>query len=145
MINTKRDGSRWESDWMENLVVLSEDHGGNLLIKRLGGNNEFSLNITHCDIGTDNTTPADSDTQLGNARARSVPQKTDESSNSVTFQTFYPDGILPNDTYREFGAFIDGSSTIDSGQLWNRLLLSVDYEKATGEDTTVILELSVSN
>ena len=143
--NTKSNGETWVSPWMCNLVVLSEDHGGNLVIKRLGGSNQYSMNITHGDIGVDGTAPNDADTQLGDAKARAVGFKTDETTDSVTFRFFFPDSLVPNDTYKEFGAFIDGGNTINTGQMWNRLLFDIDYTKSSGEDTTVSLVLSINN
>ena len=141
----RKDGSVWLSPEMSNLVVLSENHGANIIIQRLGGNNQYSLNITHGDLGTDDTAPVNANTQLGDAQARAVGLKTQETTSSVTYRFFFPDGVLPNETYKEFGSFIDGGSSVSTGQMWNRLIFNVDYVKATGEDTTIRLTLSVDN
>ncbi len=133
-----------ESPVMENLVVLNDNRGANLILKRLGGTNTYSLNITHADLGTGDAAPNVNDEQLVSAESRAVALKTAEDLDSVTFRFFYPDGTLPNDTYKEFGTFIDGGSTVNTGRLWNRLVFDIDYEKETGEDTTVILTLEVN-
>jgi len=145
-ITKTRGGKKvWESPEMKNLIVLSEDHGANLIIQRLGGNNQFSLNITHGDIGTGDSVPEDGDTTVEGAVSRAVVLKTQKTNDSVTFRFFFPDGLLPNGTYKKFGTFIDGDSSVDTGQMWNNILFPLDYVKSTGEDTTIRVTFSADN
>ena len=55
---------------------------------------------------------------------------------------FWADADLANGAYKEFAAFIDGTATISTGQILERALFAVTYNKATGEDTTVQLDIT---
>jgi hypothetical protein len=66
------------------------------------------------------------------------------SNNVATIQFFFADSALPNGTYTEFGAFIDGSGAMSSGQLFNRVLFGTPYVKAAGEDTTIEVEITIN-
>lgn len=132
----------WESPWWDNLVVSNQDHGKNLIIQRLAGENQFSLNITHGDIGTDDTDPNLGQTQLLDAKSRAIASMISHTINQITFRLFYPSEVLPNDTYHEFGLFVDGEATENTGQLFNRIKFSTPYEKSTGEDTTITVRLT---
>lgn len=134
-----------QTKWMKNLVVSSANHGRNLICQRLAGTNTYSLNITHGEIGTGSTAPTDGDTGLIAGVARSGDPLTSVVNNVVTIQFFFSDAQLPNQTYREFGTFVDGIITLGTGQLFNRILISPVYTKAAGEDTTVEVEFTINS
>lgn len=125
------------SKWFENLVVSGTSTGRNLVAQRLCAVNNYSLNITHADIGVGTATPQNSDTQLETPSIRAVTTLAIVDNNAATLQFFFSDAMLPNGTYREFGTFIDGSSGLSTGKLFNRVLFGTPYIKASGEDTTV--------
>jgi hypothetical protein len=122
--------------YYHNLVMDGTDTGFNLILKRLIADNTYSLNITHLDIGDDNTAPALSDTTLGNAIARAEKSTATISGSSATFRFFFADAELPDDTYEEVGMFIDGTSSVDTGQLFNRALFGSPYTKGTNQNST---------
>lgn len=130
--------------WFRNLIVSGTNTGRNLIAQRLGGTNTYTLNATHADIGTGTNAPANSDTQLQTPSVRAAKTSQVISGNVVTLQFFFSDAALPNGTYREFGTFIDGTGTLSSGQLFNRVLFGTAYTKASGEDTTVEVEITIS-
>jgi hypothetical protein len=132
------------SDWTQNLIVSGTDTGRNLIAQRLGGVNTYSLNITHADIGTGTNPPQNSDTQLQTPTVRATKTNSTILNNVVTIQFFFSDSSLPDGTYTEFGTFIDGSGTISSGRLFNRVLFGTPYTKATGEDTTIEVEITIT-
>jgi len=129
-----------------NLIMDSPNYGLDLIIQRLVGNNTYSLNILYGEIGTGTTTPALGDTALTTPTNRAaVGFQQDYGSTDAIFQFFFSDSQLANQTYNEFGTFVDGSTTIGSGQLFNHALLSPGYAKVAGQDTTCEVDISVSN
>lgn len=132
------------SRWSKNLVVLGVNTGRNLIAQRLAGINTYSLNITHGDIGTGSTAPANSDTQLTTPSVRTVLSSYDVNNNVAQLQFFFADSILANGTYREFGTFVDGTSTISTGKMFNHALFSSPYVKASGEDTIVEVDFTIN-
>jgi hypothetical protein len=96
------------------------------------------LGIAWGEIGTGNTTPANTDIALTTPTNRaSVSYGADIGFNEAQIQFFFPDGSLANETYYEFGTFIGGSSTIGSGNMFNHALFGTPYVKTAGVDTTV--------
>lgn len=130
--------------WMKNLVVSGSNTGRNLIAQRLGGTNTFTLNITHGDIGTGTAAPANSDTVLQTPTTRAAKTSEIISGNVVTVQFFFSDAALANGTYNEFGTFVDGTATLSTGKLFNRVLFGTAYVKAAGEDTTVEVEFTIT-
>lgn len=128
----------------DNLVVTSSNHGRNLICQRLAGENTYSLNITHIEIGTDNTTPLVTDTDLGAGTERGTLTSYSISNNVLTMRFFLSDAQVADDTYDEMGTFIDGTATLGSGQMWNHALFASPYVKSTGEDTTIELIITVN-
>lgn len=128
-----------------NLIVSSNNHGQNLILQKLAGEDTYTLHISHGDMGTGSTTPALSDTNLTTGVARAVLAAYSISNNIITLQFFFSDGVLPDGTYYEFGSFVDGSGTLGSGQLFNHAIFGVPYVKTSGVDTTVEVQLTTSS
>jgi len=129
-----------------NLIMDSPNYGLDLIIQRLVGNNTYSLNILYGEIGTGSTTPTLGDTALTAPTNRAaVGFQQDYGSTDAIFQFFFSDSQLANQTYNEFGTFVDGSTTIGSGQIFNHALLSPGYAKVAGQDTTCEVDIAVAN
>jgi hypothetical protein len=129
-----------------NLVVDNANHGIDLIIQRLVGVNTYSLNILYGEIGTGSTAPALSDTALTTPTNRAaVGFQQNYGSTEAVFQFFFSDSQLANQTYNEFGTYVDGTSTIGSGQLFNHALFSPAYAKVAGQDTTIQVTFSIAN
>ena len=133
-----------ETPYYSNIIVNGTDTGKNLILDRLNATNTYSLNITHLDIGTNATTPAVSDVTLGTAVARSAKVTGVVSGSNLTLRFFFATGDLANGTYYEVGTFIDGTSSIDTGQMFNHALFGTAYTKGTNENTTIEVVFSVS-
>lgn len=133
-----------ESEWADNLVMLGNNTGKDLILDRLAGTNTYTLNITHGDIGTGNTAPAISDTALTTVVARTSVALANVSSNTVTFDFFFADGDLANGTYKEFAMFCDGTATVSTGKIFNHVLFASNLVKATGEDITIGCIITIS-
>jgi hypothetical protein len=90
--------------------------------------------------------PATTDTALQAPTNRaSVSSGLDYGFNEAQLQFFFPDTVLANQTYYEFGTFFAGTSTIGSGNMFNHALFSSPYSKSAGSDSTIELDLSISN
>ena len=131
--------------WFHNLIVSSDGYGRNLVAQLLAGVNAFTLNVTHGEMGTGTMPPSNGDTALAAPTVRGVRTQATVLNNVAQLQFFFSDAALPNNTYYEFGCFIDGTSTIGSGRLFERALFGTPYAKNTGEDTTVELDLAITS
>lgn len=132
------------SEWVSNLIMLGTNTGKTLILQRLIGTNTYSLNLTHADMGTDATAPSSSDTTLVAAVARAAVSSGAISGNVATLRFFFADGGLANGTYTEFASFVDGTGTVSTGKIFNRALFGVPYVKASGEDTTIEMQVTIT-
>jgi hypothetical protein len=69
----------------------------------------------------------------------------DYGATEAILQAYVTDANLANGTYNEVGSFVDGSSSIGSGQLFNHALISPAYTKVAGQDTTVEIDFTIVN
>lgn len=144
-IETFKDGVKIrETEFEKNLVMLGTNTGITLLLQRLIGTNTYSANVTHADFGTGSTPATQADTTLETAVARAVRGSESISGAVASMSFFFPDALLPDGSYNEFGTFIDGTISVDTGQLFNRIVLGSPYVKATGEDTTVRVKFTIT-
>jgi len=129
----------------DNLIMQAAGLGKDLIIQRLLAINTYTLNITHGAIGTGTTTPTISDTQLtAETNRTTVTYSQDSGFNEAILQFFFPDSMLTNQTYYEFGTFIDGTSSANSGQLFNHALFGTPYVKTASVDTTVEVDITLT-
>jgi hypothetical protein len=130
----------------KNLVMDSPGYGLDLVIQRLVGINTYSLNILWGEIGTGTTAPTVNDTALVAPTNRgAVSFQEDYAATDAIVQFYFTDAALTNTTYGEFGTFVDGTSTIGTGRLFNRVALSPTYTKVSGQDTTVEVDFTIVN
>ena len=130
-----------------NLIMQAANVGKDLIVQKMiaayTGIDPYTLHITHGAIGTSGTTPTAADTQLGAESARvSLTYAQDSGYNEAVLQFFFPDSILANTTYHEFGIFVDGTTAPNSGQLFNHALFGTPYSKSAGVDTTVEVDIT---
>ena len=133
-----------ESEFMTNRVMGNDNRGIYLFLDRLASINTYSANITHADMGDDDTAASAADTALGNGLVRAQVGAVSRSGLTVEFRFFYADVLTPDDTYQEFGMFVDGNATLGTGQLFNHLVFGTPLVKATGEDHTVVCRITGS-
>lgn len=130
-----------------NLIMQAANVGKDLIVQKMiaayTGTDPYTLHITHGAIGTSSTAPTTSDTQLGAESARvSLTFGQDSGNNIAVLQFFFPDSTLTNQTYNEFGTFVDGTSSANSGKLFNHALFGTPYAKSAGVDTTVEVDIT---
>lgn len=129
-----------------NLIMDSPNYGLDLIVQRLAGNNTYSLNLLWIEIGTGTTAPIVNDTGLATPTLRlPVTYQEDYGATDAIVQAYVTDANLPNGTYGEVGSFVDGTSAIGSGQIFNHAVLSPAYAKVSGVDTTIQIDINVVN
>lgn len=128
------------SPWIKNLVMKGSNTGVNLIAQRLIGATTYDIAIDSAEIGTGNTAPANSDTNLQTPVAVGIVRANQlvASTNIATLFFFISDSDLPNGTYKEFGLRC-------GAQLFARSIISPDYTKASSEDTVVEYQITVAN
>lgn len=138
-IKTYRDGELVrETPRMRNKVVTSEGYGRNLILRWLAGDATLPIVIDSAALGDDDTAAADADTALGNALVSDIPiTNMSVTDNVLNLDVFVADANLPDDTYEEFGLFMDG-------RMLTRVIISPAYTKASGEDTLFSYELTLA-
>lgn len=128
-----------------NIVLSSADRGLDLILDRLAGTNTYSLNLSHCDIGTSATAPTEADTGLIAGVARAAKVDATITGKQVVLRFFWADADLANGTYHEIAAYIDGNATLGNGRPFNRAIFGSGYTKGSNTDTTVELTITLSN
>ena len=130
-----------------NLIMQAANNGLGLIIQNLDGflnPPTYGLAINYLAIGTGNTTPANTDTQLTAEVVRSVVVYTQNvNNNQLQLQSFFPDAFLPNGTYNEGGSFVGGSSGANTGQMFNHALFASPFVKTSGMDTTLEIDINL--
>lgn len=122
----------------KNTIMLSAGRGIGQLVDRLIGTITYTGIINYGAIGTGNTAPTQGDTKLQTESARTTVANGVNASNATAqIQFFFADSVLANGTYYEFGMFVDGTASADTGRLFNRALFSIPYVKVSGTDTTI--------
>ena len=131
--------------WIKNKVVLSANNGRNLILQALSGDYTDPMDITHGEIGTGTTAPTDNDTATETPVARAQIAYAGVSGNVLTIKFFISDANLTDDTYTEFTSWINGTATIGTGGLFNRLVFSgTPYVKASDEDSTIEIRCTLT-
>lgn len=131
-----------ETPWMKNIVLASAQRGIYIFLDILTGITTYTGIITHADIGTDDTAATSADTALGDPVLRAQKGTSNRSTNTASFRFFFPDALLPDDTYNELMMFIDGEPTIGTGRPFNRIVFDSPLVKATGEDNSILVRVT---
>ena len=124
---------------MHNLVTTD---GFNVITRLLSGDLTYSGVINYTALGSDNTAPALGDSTLGTEVYRKAVSSSSFSGATANIETFYT-ATETSGTYEEYGNFIDGTGSADTGQLFNRFTQSVT--KSNTETLNVRSEITFSN
>ena len=130
-----------------NLIMQNTNTGKDLIVQRLLGVNTYTLNLSYGEIGTGVTTPTTTDVALTTPVARASLSSSviqDIGYNQAQIQYFFPDSVLTNSTYTEFGCFVDGTGTLGSGKLFNHSLFVTPYAKSAGTDITAQVNITLN-
>jgi hypothetical protein len=102
-----------------NLVVTV---GRNVLARLLTGDVTYSGQIKYGALGSSSTAVSNADTQLGTEVYRKLFASHTTDGNNVAYIDFFYAATDTNGTYNEFGNFIDGSASANTGQLFSHIL-----------------------
>ena len=98
--------------------------GREVSAKILAGTYGSTGAVTHTALGDDNTTPTVGDTLLGNETTRKALSDGNTNGAQTLLETFFSTSEAVG-THEEFGMFIDGTASADSGVLFNRFIQTV--------------------
>jgi hypothetical protein len=124
---------------VHNLVVLT---GRALIARRLIGDLTYSGTIDYGALGTDATAVNAADTTLGTEVARKLFARRTRTNAQANFDFYYSQADTDG-TYEEFGMFVDGTATVDTGQLFNHALTG-GWTKTNTEAMTVSVQLNIN-
>lgn len=96
--------------------------------------------ITHGAVGTGDSEPTTGDTVLEAEHTRKGVSRAIQSGKTIQVRSFFTNAELPTKV-EEVGWFMNGSATVDSGELVTRALL--EFTKAN-DDLTIILQMEFS-
>lgn len=132
------DGNIVQTQEVDNLVVTVAKNG---FAGILNGETSFTGIINYGAIGTGTNSPAAADTTLQTEIARATVEDNSRAG-SVTTITFYFDPTTGNGAIKEFGAFIDGTASADSGTLFDRV--NLDVTKTSLNSLRITLTITAS-
>jgi len=107
--------------WQTEKTNLISNKGFEVIGKILTGTYASTGEITHCALGTGTATPAVTDTQLGTEVYRNGTASSAVLDNVTDITAYYAETEVTG-TFTEFGTFIDGTGTANSGVLWTHVL-----------------------
>jgi len=105
------------------------------------GTGTYTGEVTHCAVGTGTAVPAEGDTQLATETYRKAISVGTPSSNIAILETFFEPGEATA-TLEEYGYFIDGTLTINTGQLCNRFTQQVTKSATESLNVRSLITLS---
>jgi len=122
-----------------NRVVLT---GRSIIAQRLGGDTTYTGIINYGALGSSSTAVSDGQSTLVTEVFRKSYASRTVSGDQVNIDFYYSKGDT-NGTYQEFGSFIDATATVDTGQMFNRVLTG-GWTKSSLEAMTVSLQVNVN-
>jgi hypothetical protein len=129
--------------WVDEKKNLIATVGRAVFAQRLAQDFTYTGAIKFGALGSSITSPANGDVKLGTetASTRKAPNTYSATSNKA-FISFIWGASEAVGSHKEFGTFIDGSATIDSGILFSHL--AVDWVKTNAQSLTVDCAYTIS-
>lgn len=124
---------------IDNLVC---NIGKNMIAARLNGETVTTTGIiNYLAVGTGANIPSASDTQLQTEIARTTVSTNSRTNNVATITFFFGSGSA-NGALREAAAFMDGTGTANSGNIFDRVNLNVT--KTSADTLTITLIVTIN-
>jgi hypothetical protein len=98
---------------------LSPIVGRNVLARRLSGDTTYTGAINYGAFGSNTAAFNNNSTQLGTEVYRKLETDASYSDNIAYIDWYIASGDVANQTFQEFGAFIDGTGTANTGQAFS--------------------------
>ncbi len=110
--------------------------------QRLANDTTYTGIINYGALGSSATAVANADTTLGTEVFRKVTASTSDTDN-IAYIDFFYSKTDTNGTYEEFGTFIDGTASADTGQMFTHALTG-SWVKTASESMTVSVTYTIS-
>jgi hypothetical protein len=117
---------------VDNIIVTA---GRSVVAQRLANVTTYTGIINYGALGSSATVPVNANTQMTVEVFRKVVASASYSAN-VAFIDFYYSKADTNGTYQEFGSFIDGTASANTGQMFTHALTG-GWTKSASESMTV--------
>ena len=117
------------------------DRGKNVIAARLNAETTYTGIINYLAVGTGAATPASTDTQLVTELARTTVSSNSRVNNVSTIAFFF-NSASANGTLTEAAAYIDGTASPNSGQIFDHVSLP-SIVKTSAETLTITLVATV--
>lgn len=117
--------------------------GKNVFARILAGNTTYTGIVNYAGLGDDATTPTDGDTVLGNETYRKTVDSATYVNNIAYLSIFIP-AATATGTHSEAGLFIDGTASVDTGQIFSHVLLSPPVVKSALSSLTLDCTITIA-
>ncbi len=121
---------------------LITTEGRAVLAARLANDTTYTGIINYGALGSSATAPTNADTQMTAEVFRKVVASASDTTNQAFIDFFYSKADT-NGTYEEFGTFIDGTATINTGQMFTHALTG-GWVKSASESLTVSVTYTIT-
>lgn len=121
----------------KNRVVIG---ARSMQVARLIGITTYTGIINYGCLGTNAAAVTDSDTQLGTEVKRKQVASVSQTNDQVSIDFYYSKSDT-NGTYQEFGMVVDGTSSANTGLLFNHALTG-GWTKSSSESMTVSIQIN---
>ena len=112
------------------------------IAQRLANDTTYTGIINYGALGTDNTAVLNSDTVLGTEVFRKIVATASDTDN-VAFIDFFYTKADTSGTYEEFATFIDGTASVDTGQMFTHALTG-GWVKTSSESMTIACTYTIN-
>jgi len=123
----------------ENRIVMV---GREVFTRRLTNDLTYTGVINYGALGSGSTAISDADIKLDTEVKRKAVATYARTTDSATIRFYYSKADTSG-TYNEFGTFIDGTASADSGQMFNRVLTG-GWTKSASESLTVTVQFDLN-
>jgi hypothetical protein len=136
----ERDGILHAHHAQHNLVTTL---GRNVVARPLTGDATYSGQINYGALGSSSTAVNNSDTKLGTEVFRKLFSSHTTDGNNLAYIDFLYSAADTSGTYNEFGNFIDGTASADSGIIWSHILTG-GWVKSSAQTLFVSCQYTIS-
>lgn len=116
--------------------------GRSVVAQRLANDTTYTGVINYGALGSSATAVANGDTTMTTEVFRKVVASASDTTNQAFIDFFYSKTDT-NGTYEEFGTFIDGTASVDTGQMFTHALTG-GWVKSASESMTVSCQYTIS-
>lgn len=121
---------------------LITTEGRSVLAQRLANDTTYTGIINYGALGSSATAPDNGDTQMTTEVFRKVVASASDTTNQAFIDFFYSKSDTSG-TYEEFGTFIDGTASADTGQMFTHALTG-SWVKSASESLTVSVTYTIT-